>query len=231
MLRLLREAVAEGEYASTSEALRDPVRAWHRQRLEDIERSRPCAPARSGRSLIRRRHSRRRKPTQGSRPCSPRPPPAMPHFERWYRPAALVDLDDIFRAGLRVSASKVVAPALCGAHPRARPPDPCSAACRAPARRSRARTSHRPVRAPRRDRLPDRRGGAGNHQHVPWRSGLCCAVSTWRDRPGYLIATRPCRLAAYRLPITAATPATRRPARRAATAAAGAARRPHPMPR
>lgn len=38
MLRLLREAVAGGEYASTSEALRDAVRAWHRQRLEDGER-------------------------------------------------------------------------------------------------------------------------------------------------------------------------------------------------
>jgi antitoxin ParD1/3/4 len=38
MLRLLREAVASGEYASTSEALRDAVRAWHRQRLEDAER-------------------------------------------------------------------------------------------------------------------------------------------------------------------------------------------------
>ncbi len=38
MLRLLREAVAEGEYASTSEALRDAVRTWHRQRLEDTER-------------------------------------------------------------------------------------------------------------------------------------------------------------------------------------------------
>lgn len=38
MLRLLREAVADGEYASTSEALRDAVRAWHRQRLEDAER-------------------------------------------------------------------------------------------------------------------------------------------------------------------------------------------------
>jgi antitoxin ParD1/3/4 len=38
MLRLLREAVAEGEYASTSEALRDAVRAWHRQRLEDTDR-------------------------------------------------------------------------------------------------------------------------------------------------------------------------------------------------
>jgi len=38
MLRLLREAVAGGEYASTSEALRDAVRAWHRQRLEDAAR-------------------------------------------------------------------------------------------------------------------------------------------------------------------------------------------------
>ena len=38
MLRLLREAVAGGEYASTSEALRDAVRTWHRQRLEDAER-------------------------------------------------------------------------------------------------------------------------------------------------------------------------------------------------
>ena len=38
MLRLLRDAVAEGEYASTSEALRDAVRSWHRQRLEDTER-------------------------------------------------------------------------------------------------------------------------------------------------------------------------------------------------
>ena len=38
MLRLIREAVDGGEYASTSEALRDAVRAWHRQRLEDAER-------------------------------------------------------------------------------------------------------------------------------------------------------------------------------------------------
>jgi antitoxin ParD1/3/4 len=37
MLRLLREAVAEGEYASTSEALCDAVRAWYRPRLEDTE--------------------------------------------------------------------------------------------------------------------------------------------------------------------------------------------------
>lgn len=38
MLRLLREAVTAGEYASTSEALRDAVRTWQRQRLEDAER-------------------------------------------------------------------------------------------------------------------------------------------------------------------------------------------------
>jgi antitoxin ParD1/3/4 len=38
MLRILRDAVAAGEYGSTSEALRDAVRAWQRQRLEDAER-------------------------------------------------------------------------------------------------------------------------------------------------------------------------------------------------
>jgi antitoxin ParD1/3/4 len=38
MLRQLREAVAAGDYASTSEALRDAVRAWQRQRREDAER-------------------------------------------------------------------------------------------------------------------------------------------------------------------------------------------------
>jgi antitoxin ParD1/3/4 len=38
MLGLLREAVAQGEYASTSEALRDAVRAWQRQRRADAER-------------------------------------------------------------------------------------------------------------------------------------------------------------------------------------------------
>ena len=31
MLRLIREAVEGGEYASTSEALRDAARAWHRR--------------------------------------------------------------------------------------------------------------------------------------------------------------------------------------------------------
>ena len=37
MLRV-RESVEAGEYASTSEALRDAVRVWVRQRLEDAER-------------------------------------------------------------------------------------------------------------------------------------------------------------------------------------------------
>src|ERR1700728_3973432 len=38
MLRTVRESVEAGEYASTSEALRDAVRVWQRQRLEDAER-------------------------------------------------------------------------------------------------------------------------------------------------------------------------------------------------
>ncbi len=38
MLRALREAVTGGDYASTSEALRDAVRLWQRQRTEDAER-------------------------------------------------------------------------------------------------------------------------------------------------------------------------------------------------
>ena len=45
----------------------------------------------------------------GSRHCSPRPAPAMPRFELRYRPAAVADLEDIFRAVLRVSTSPVVA--------------------------------------------------------------------------------------------------------------------------
>ena len=46
----------------------------------------------------------------GSRHCSARPAPAMPRFELRYRPAALADLEDIFRAVLRVRASPAVAP-------------------------------------------------------------------------------------------------------------------------
>jgi antitoxin ParD1/3/4 len=38
MLRALRESVEAGEYATTSEAMRDAVRIWQRQRLEDAER-------------------------------------------------------------------------------------------------------------------------------------------------------------------------------------------------
>ena len=38
MLRAIRESVEAGEYASTSEALRDAVRVWQRQRSEDAER-------------------------------------------------------------------------------------------------------------------------------------------------------------------------------------------------
>jgi len=38
MLRAVRDSVEAGEYASTSEALRDAVRVWLRQRLEDAER-------------------------------------------------------------------------------------------------------------------------------------------------------------------------------------------------
>lgn len=38
MLRSIRESVEAGDYASTSEAMRDAVRVWQRQRLEDAER-------------------------------------------------------------------------------------------------------------------------------------------------------------------------------------------------
>lgn len=38
MMRLIRESVEAGEFASTSEAMRDAVRVWQRQRLEDAER-------------------------------------------------------------------------------------------------------------------------------------------------------------------------------------------------
>ncbi|KMO13185.1 ribbon-helix-helix domain-containing protein [Methylobacterium platani] len=37
-LRAVRESVASGEYASTSEVLRDAVRLWQRQRAEQAER-------------------------------------------------------------------------------------------------------------------------------------------------------------------------------------------------
>lgn len=38
LLRVVRESVDAGEYASTSEVMRDAVRVWQRQRLEDAER-------------------------------------------------------------------------------------------------------------------------------------------------------------------------------------------------
>lgn len=38
MLKQLRASVDAGEYASTSEAMRDALRAWQRRRLEDVER-------------------------------------------------------------------------------------------------------------------------------------------------------------------------------------------------
>ncbi len=38
MLRALREPVEAGEFASTSEVIRDAVRVWQRLRLEDAER-------------------------------------------------------------------------------------------------------------------------------------------------------------------------------------------------
>lgn len=37
-LRAVRESVEAGEYASSSEVLRDAVRLWQRQRQEDAER-------------------------------------------------------------------------------------------------------------------------------------------------------------------------------------------------
>lgn len=38
MVRDVKEAVRTGEFASTSEVMRDAVRVWRRQRLEDVER-------------------------------------------------------------------------------------------------------------------------------------------------------------------------------------------------
>lgn len=38
MVRDLRESVQAGEFASTSEAVRDALRLWRRTRLEDAER-------------------------------------------------------------------------------------------------------------------------------------------------------------------------------------------------
>lgn len=38
LLRAMRESVEAGDYASTSEVMRDAVRLWQRQRLNDAER-------------------------------------------------------------------------------------------------------------------------------------------------------------------------------------------------
>lgn len=38
MVRLLKESIEAGEFATTSEAVRDALRVWQRQRLEDAER-------------------------------------------------------------------------------------------------------------------------------------------------------------------------------------------------
>lgn len=38
MMRVIRESVESGEFATTSEAMRDAVRVWQRQRLEFAER-------------------------------------------------------------------------------------------------------------------------------------------------------------------------------------------------
>lgn len=38
MMQALRESVNSGEFATTSEAMRDALRVWRRQRLEDAER-------------------------------------------------------------------------------------------------------------------------------------------------------------------------------------------------
>ncbi|TBC89061.1 ribbon-helix-helix domain-containing protein [Rhizobium ruizarguesonis] len=38
MLQGIRDTVEAGEFATTSEAMRDAVRVWQRQRLEDAER-------------------------------------------------------------------------------------------------------------------------------------------------------------------------------------------------
>ncbi len=38
MMQVIRASVASGEFASTSEAIRDAVRLWQRDRLENSER-------------------------------------------------------------------------------------------------------------------------------------------------------------------------------------------------
>ena len=37
-MQVIRQSVQSGEFATTSEAMRDAVRVWQRQRIEDAER-------------------------------------------------------------------------------------------------------------------------------------------------------------------------------------------------
>lgn len=37
-MQVIRDSVQSGEFATTSEAMRDAVRVWQRQRIEDAER-------------------------------------------------------------------------------------------------------------------------------------------------------------------------------------------------
>jgi len=142
MLRLLRKAVAEGEYTSISEHLRDAVRAWHGQQQEDTERLAACAPglAVHCRPILFTRRGGGRCPVRGFvRRVRRRRYPA---FELRYRPAALADLEDIFPGVLRVSPSSIVVHryverihARCRLIPR-------PAVYWSSMRRSRARTAH-----------------------------------------------------------------------------------------
>ena len=105
MLRILRDAVAAGEYASTGEALRDAVRAW--QRLEDAER-RAALRDRARASLADPRPSLTEAEVEPHlrTQCAGAGSDAR---ELLFRPAALRDLDDIFRVVLRLSGIAVVA--------------------------------------------------------------------------------------------------------------------------
>jgi antitoxin ParD1/3/4 len=72
MLRVIRESVESGEYGSTSEALRDAVRVWQRERQEHAERlkairarlrrsladPRPSIPLEEAFERIERRHAK-----------------------------------------------------------------------------------------------------------------------------------------------------------------------------
>lgn len=55
-MQVIRESVQSGEFATTSEAMRDAVRVWQRQRIEDAERL-EAVRARIRRSINDPRHS------------------------------------------------------------------------------------------------------------------------------------------------------------------------------